>query len=207
MVASQFNLSQTAFICKHPNEDQFLIRWFSPVEEIKLCGHATMVSSYTLFTEQHQYSAHISPSVPLKFITHFGDSLQVTFDNHSVTLNFPQNEPQLMEPSEWLSNIQRAFLGEQATELLFDSQWSSNLRYLLLRVKDDVDIFALEPNFSQLLQVATKEQIVVTIIVKKANLAVDKVHYFTRVFAPWFGVNEDPVCGSAFTSMVFVLNN
>lgn len=164
-----------------------------------------MVSSYTLFTEQHQYSDYVSTYAPLKFVTHFGDSLQVTFDTQSVTLNFPQNEPHLMEHSDWLTNMQNAFLGEQANKLFLDSKWSPNVRYLLLRVKDDVDIFSLKPNFSQLLQVATKEQIVVAIIVKKANFGVDKVHYFTRVYAPWVGVNEDPVCGSAFTGKIFVL--
>ena len=57
-IALENNLSETAFISK--DEDNFNIKWFSPLMEIDLCGHATLAAAHIYFSEINKYSTNIT---------------------------------------------------------------------------------------------------------------------------------------------------
>ena len=200
------------FVSKSPSEEEeFLIRWFTPLYEAALCGHATLVTSYILRTEKHIYSELLSNSKEIKFRAYGGVKLQVTFEQDEngkilPTMNFPLNTPVPLKATGELPQIAEIKSGifgpEQADEgLVVDVQWSPSLTYLLLRAKDGFDIGQLKPNFSRLLEVATKREVSLVIVTGKSTNFSESggVHFNVRVFAPWYGANEDPVCGSAFT--------
>lgn len=179
--------------------------------EAALCGHATLVTSYILRTEQqHIYSDLLSNSKEIKFRAYGGVKLQVTFEQDEngqilPTMNFPLNTPVPLKVGELppIAEIKSGIFGpEQAEEgLVVDVQWSPSLTYLLLRAKDGFDIGLLKPNFSRLLEVASKREVSLVIVTGKSTNFSESggVHFNVRVFAPWYGANEDPVCGSAFT--------
>ena len=120
-------------------------------------------------------------------------------------MNFPLNTPVPLKVGELpqIAEIKSGIFGnDQAEEgLVVDVQWSPSLTYLLLRAKDGFDIGLLKPNFSRLLEVASKREVSLVIVTGKSTNFSESggVHFNVRVFAPWYGANEDPVCGSAFT--------
>ena len=46
-IAEENNLSETAFFV--PSEKGFKLRWFTPVKEVDLCGHATLAAAHVIF--------------------------------------------------------------------------------------------------------------------------------------------------------------
>ena len=64
-IAREMNLSETAFLL--PHEEGYDLRWFTPVMEVQLCGHATLASAHILWEE-----GHLAPGETARFHTHRG---------------------------------------------------------------------------------------------------------------------------------------
>ena len=80
-IALENNLSETAFISEEGND--FRIKWFSPLMEIDLCGHATLAAAHIYFTEINRDADSIT------FISSKNGSLEVTRKNNYLYLDFP----------------------------------------------------------------------------------------------------------------------
>lgn len=173
-IAAENNLSETAFLV--PLEDGYQIRWFTPVTEVKLCGHATLASAHVLAKEMNIASDE------LRFESLSGP-LRVELGDDSYILDFPA-EP--MQPVSQPIGLQDA-LGCEVQECYFGTD-------LMVIVEDEITLSTLEPNFFLLSQVDARG-----VIVSSESNSYD---FVSRFFAPQVGIDEDPVTGSAFTKLI-----
>ena len=174
-IAMENNLSETAFFI--PEGDRFHIRWFTPKAEVKLCGHATLATAHVLFNELN-FQGNLLEFESLSGILtvkKVGDKLQ---------LDFPADFAQKVEPIETFTEVfgtkpLQTFKGRTDYMLLFDSEET---------------IQNLQPNIQLLLSTNARG----VIVTAKGN----EVDFVSRFFAPAVGVNEDPVTGSAHTTLI-----
>ncbi len=174
-IAAENNLAETAFFVK--NEKGFYIRWFTPTDEVPLCGHATLASAYVLF-EILNYKEE-----KIVFECKSG-ILEVTKNKDWFTLNFPVNK---VEAVNLTYDFKKA-LGINPAETYRDSS------YFLLVFASDEEIKNMQPNFNDIIEWDAKA-VVVTAKGKEFD-------FVSRMFAPKIGVNEDPVTGSAHTRLI-----
>ncbi|TBH71636.1 PhzF family phenazine biosynthesis protein [Aquirufa antheringensis] len=174
-IAAENNLAETAFVVAAG--ENFEIRWFTPTVEVDLCGHATLASAYVLFNELGFSGDQIN------FISHRSGPLSVTKNGSILALNFPVDSLTELtlkpEVAIGLSQTPRAvFKGKTDYLFVYDSE---------------AEILALQPDF-----VALKAHPVRGIIVTAPGETTD---FVSRFFGPACGVNEDPVTGSAHTTL------
>ena len=174
-IAAENNLSETGFFI--PEDDHFHIRWFTPKAEVNLCGHATLATAHVLFTELNFQDTE------LNFNSKSG-ILKVTKKEDKLQLDFPADHVQPIE----LNPVFADALGVKAT-----AAFKGRTDYLLLFESQEM-ILNIKPNFHLLKQTEARG-----IIVTSAGKEVD---FVSRFFAPRVGVDEDPVTGSAHTSLV-----
>jgi PhzF family phenazine biosynthesis protein len=168
-IAEENNLSETAFfVAEH---GRYRLRWFTPAEEVDLCGHATLASAHVLFTHLGYRSAEIV------FITRSGE-LTVRQTGNGMTMDFPVSVPRPIDPPAGLIEG----LGCQPVEVL------SAFDYVVV-LEDEEQVRALEPDFSSWMNLDLRG-VVVTAAGKEAD-------FVSRCFFPKLRVNEDPVTGSA----------
>ncbi|KAH9423141.1 hypothetical protein DERP_007735 [Dermatophagoides pteronyssinus] len=197
-IAAEFNLSETVFVSSIDAQTSlWSIRWFTPKAEVKLCGHATVAASYVL--------AKIKGEKILRYENEFNKKLGAIYheEDDSIELDFPSNEPQEIEDSNWLQQIKEAVVGENHLDRIESIHYSMTTGKLLIRLLDTETedyLHEIQPNFQRLLQINTENQIKGVIVTQKPNnLGKDGIHFRSRYFAPWVGINEDPVTGSAHT--------
>ena len=186
-IAAEMNLSETAFIyVENFNEiktkNEFRLRWFTPKVEVKLCGHATLATAAVLFFE---YGVELDE---IYFETLSG-TLSARKVDGSVALNFPITEPkEISSPDELL-----AALGiKEAVNV----SYSEEITDILVELDNHEQIRNLEPDFNKLLDLDLDIEIRGVIVTSKGFKNYD---FVSRFFAPWYGINEDPVTGSAHT--------
>ncbi len=92
-IAAQNNLSETAFYA--PEGEDFRLRWFTPLAEVDLCGHATLATAYVIFCERPELKRGIT------FHTRSGP-LQVTSEGDIITMDFPATPIQSTHPPQEL---------------------------------------------------------------------------------------------------------
>src|SRR2546429_597117 len=114
-IAREMNLSETAFLYREGNS--FNLRWFTPVAEVDLCGHATLASAHVLWEE-----GHLKPSEQVRFYTRSG-LLTADRNGNWIELNFPAKleEPCDMPPqlAEAL-NVPIKYVGKNAFDYLVE---------------------------------------------------------------------------------------
>jgi len=168
-IAMENNLSETAFFV--PNASGFDLRWFTPAEEVDLCGHATLATAHVLY--QHLGCA----AEEIVFSTRSGD-LSVRKTDQGLTMNFPAASLQEVQaPADLVAG-----LGIEPEQVLAASD------YVVVLASED-DVKAVSPIFSQWLNLDLRG-----VIVTAPGKDVD---FVSRCFFPALGINEDPVTGSA----------
>lgn len=174
-IAAENNLSETAFIFK--NGRDFDLRWFTPEVEVDLCGHATLASAYILSTIVD------ATLKEMKFNTLSG-ILTVTKNNDLLEMDFPARKPAKIAADDLM---QRA-IGATVLE-------AHQSRDMLLLVESEAVVCSLQPNLSLLGQIPDCFAVIVT---AKGS----EVDFVSRFFAPNVGVSEDPVTGSAHSTLI-----
>ncbi len=174
-IAAENNLSETAFFVKE--EEHYHIRWMTPVNEVPLCGHATLASAYVIFNFIEKKSNEI------KFMSKSGE-LIVTKEGNLLTLDFPTHRP---TPIEMNDTIKKCF-DKEPLEVL------KNGFYLLVIFDSEEYVRNMQPNFELIKQLHPHAVIV--------SAKGDQADFVSRMFAPNEGINEDPVTGSAHTVLV-----
>jgi PhzF family phenazine biosynthesis protein len=170
-VAAENNLSETAFLVR--NAEGFDLRWFTPVTEVALCGHATLASAFVLFEHQHWPGEHI------RFQTRKSGVLTVTRRDDLLEMDFPARSPHAQAPPAGLNEA----LGVTPQEVLASEE------DLLVVLDSERAVKAVEPDFVALEHVDCRG----TIITARGH----RSDFVSRFFAPRVGVPEDPVTGSA----------
>jgi PhzF family phenazine biosynthesis protein len=175
-IAEQHNLAETAFIV--PEGDDFSIRWMTPVDEVKLCGHATLASAHVYFDhlnyEKDKITFH-SKSGPLHVTKR---------DDEKLTLDFP---------ADHLEEIKDVVEIEKALNIKPIAVFKSSFDYMVI-ANNQSEIESLSPDLNMLKKLPSRG----TIVTAKG----DEADFVSRFFAPQFGVDEDPVTGSAHTAMI-----
>ena len=175
-IAMENNLAETAFFVKKDNH--FYIRWFTPAVEVDLCGHATLASAEVLYTHE-QYNGD-----SITFISPRSGVLKVTRDGALLTLDFPTDKFERVELSQQLI----ACFSSQPLEA-----YRGKTDYMLVFNNED-EIKKLVPDIPAISRLKARG-----IIVTAAGKEVD---FVSRFFAPQSGIDEDPVTGSAHTTLI-----
>ncbi|WP_231758442.1 PhzF family phenazine biosynthesis protein [Microbulbifer elongatus] len=178
-IAAENNLAETAYTV--PAGNGFELRWFTPGEEVPLCGHATLVTAHLLWTELGFTDDEIH------FFTRSGE-LIVRRDGELLALDFPAQ------------NIQPAGLGKEYSDALGAEPLSamevagSNDQLLVEFTSAEV-VASLEPDMRAVANLPYKG-----LICTAPGNEFD-CDFVSRFFAPAIGIDEDPVTGSAHTYM------
>ncbi len=173
-VAAEMNLSETAFVA--PLQDgSFELRWFTPVAEVDLCGHATLATAHVLWE-----TGAVEPSENVAFET-AGGVLGAERDGAFILLDFPTEPAEEIEDRMGLAaalGVRPVFVG------------SSRLDFLV-ELPDEASVRGLDPDMHAIEQIGMRGVIVT------AKAHGDAYDFVSRYFAPRFGIPEDPVTGSA----------
>jgi PhzF family phenazine biosynthesis protein len=175
-VAAENNLSETAFLVRRG--DNFELRWFTPEIEINLCGHATLASAFVIFGELG-FSGDA-----IRFETKSGLLTATRAAGEIIALDFPAWSTEPCKAPAALVNG----LGWMPSEV------RRNEEDILAVVSSEADVLALKPDTHQLAGVETRG-----IIVTAPGSDCD---FVSRFFAPRLGLIEDPVTGSAHSSLI-----
>jgi len=174
-IAAENNLAETAFFIKQDNH--YVIRWFTPTTEVKLCGHATLASAYVLFNYLGVADDCVSFD-SLSGVLHVN-----RIENGLLEMDFPS---EVTKPVDVPDVLEQA-LGASILECEFEQDYVA-----LLDSQQTVE--TLKPNLPLLAQLDGRGVIV--------TAPSDKYDFVCRFFGPKVGINEDPVTGSAFTKLV-----
>jgi PhzF family phenazine biosynthesis protein len=172
-IAGENNLSETAFFV--PTERGFHLRWFSPVREVDLCGHATLATAHVLF----EHLGYDRPAVA--FETRSGE-LVVERRDGRLSMDFPATLP----GPGFAPDALVAGLGEPPVEVLCADDY-------LVVFADEATIRRLAPDLARLSELDLRGVCV--------TAPGEEVDFVSRFFAPKYGIPEDPVTGSAHCAL------
>ena len=173
-IAAENNLSETAFLVR--KGDRYSIRWFTPVAEVDICGHATLASGFVVFNFLKSAADFI------EFESKSG-LLTVHRSKDLLTLDFPVIRAVKTAMNDRLSEA----LGLEPVEL-------HNTRRTMTVFETESQIRDLAPDFGKLFNIEEYYGVIVT-------APGDEVDFVSRFFAPRLGIDEDPVTGSAHCAL------
>jgi len=186
-ISAEMNLSETAFAL--PLESgpmksisNFSLRWFTPSVEVPLCGHATLATAAVLFSDIGTDADSVS------FQTLSG-TLVAKREHNGILLDFPADNPVAMDkPVELL----RALGIDRFLNILYGRK----TKMLMIHLQSGETVKNLEPHIELMKKARTREDFIGVIVTAAGKPPYD---FISRFFAPWVGVDEDPVTGSAHT--------
>ena len=174
-IALENNLSETAFYVR--TDESYEIRWFTPSCEVDLCGHATLATAYVLFN----FENHKGTSINFKTLNS-GD-LKVSLSGRLLTLDFPADE---LKKTEITASLRSCFNIEP------EAIYRGKTDYLFI-YNNQKDIESIVPDLRNIYTIDCRG-IIITAPGKDCD-------FVSRFFGPQSGVDEDPVTGSAHTSL------
>lgn len=180
-IANELGLSETAYIKKHPHEDKYGIRYFSPKKEIPLCGHATLASSKVLFEKNGALEK-------IHFVNIQNLDLIIRKNGESITMEFPayQTLP-ATAPKELLNAL--------GIDEVVNSEYNKETNILLVEISSSETLKKLKPDFEALYRSHDS----INGVLVTAQSAQPEFDFESRYFWPWSGTNEDPVTGATHT--------
>lgn len=194
-IAREMNLSETAFILPPTLKAADLqIRWFTPTQEVPLCGHATIASFHAL-AEEELYGMKESGRYPFRLQTKsgiLGIVVEKKFSGTVIEFEIPAPQFQVHKkvPAELL-----AALGIKKGEIEERLPFVSN-SYQYLPLKKLSTVKSLEPDYAALDTISRKTRTLgLSVFSLKTYEQSSAIH--SRFFAPAAGITEDPVTGSA----------
>jgi PhzF family phenazine biosynthesis protein len=173
-IAEENNLSETAFTVPSDRDDaDYELRWFTPTDEVELCGHATLAAGHVLIHSE-----------PVRFATRHAGILTVSKREDILELDLPA--PRLREVNE--PELNGALGLPERPAWLADGCNDA----AIIEVADEAAVLSVQPDFNLLRQV--RRMAVVTARGTEQDVA-------SRVFVPYLGIDEDPVTGSAHAAL------
>lgn len=174
-IAMENNLSETAFTVPASGGADYELRWFTPTTEVALCGHATLASGHVLIEGDS-----------VRFRTRKAGVLTVGRDGDALTLDLPQI-------------LVRADRNDRLLEVLGTPEGEFFLSYegveatSIVLLKNEAEVFACAPDMKALAEID-----LMVIVTAPGDCDRDVA---SRVFVPAWGVDEDPVTGSAHAAL------
>jgi PhzF family phenazine biosynthesis protein len=176
-IAAENNLAETAFVV--PTGTDYEIRWFTPTTEVDLCGHATLASAFVLF------NLHSYPDTVIRFHSPRSGLLTVNKKEEMLFLDFPTDT---LESIDGQQNLFEACIGITPIEV-----YKGKTDYIAV-IDHESSIKRLQPNLAEIAKLKARGLVV--------TAKGDHIDFVSRFFAPQSGINEDPVTGSAHTSLL-----
>lgn len=175
-VAAEMKHAETAFLS--PSEDGCDIRWFTPLAEVDLCGHATLASAHVLWS-----TGRLASSEPARFLTRVHGTLTCTSVEGRVAMDFPAvpTEPHPAPPG-FAAALGAPIVG-----------FASNGMDFLAELEDEQAVRDLDPDMAAIQDLGQRGLIV--------TARGEQYDFVSRFFAPAFGVPEDAVTGSAHCAL------
>lgn len=173
-IALENNLSETAFFI--PNGSDFDIRWFTPAIEVDLCGHATLATAHVLLE-------HLNYASDVIHLNSRSGPLSVRRSGTQYILDFPADSIQSIDA---IPSLEKA-LGVSVKEV-----WQGKDDILAI-VGTEAEVQELSPDFEAIKQLDSRGVLV--------SAKGDTVDFVSRCFFPNAGILEDPVTGSAHTTL------
>jgi PhzF family phenazine biosynthesis protein len=175
-IAMENNLAETAFIISQG--EGFHIRWFTPTVEVDLCGHATLATAHVLFN-------HLGyPGEVIPFYSQHSGALNVYRQGELLILDFPSDKTEQIIPTSDM---------EQAFDIKPKEFYKGKTNYMFVFGNED-DILNAKPNLPTIARLPMQG-----VIITAPGIQVD---FVSRYFAPSCGIDEDPVTGSAHTTLI-----
>lgn len=172
-IATENNLSETAFVNLKNNS----IRWFSPACEVNLCGHATLASAYVYFN----------------FLNNDAESISLNSASGELKVYKQENFLQLDFPKDNFQEVDMINAVEQATGVRPSETYLGDIN--LFAVFDNEDnVSNMTPNFDAVSKLDGQGLII--------SSSSNQYDFVSRYFCPKYGINEDPVTGSAHTTLI-----
>ena len=195
-IAREMNLAETAFLSKSANAD-YNLRWFTPAVEVELCGHATIASLHFL-SEKNL----LKNNTNIKFETRSG-ILNCKAEDGFYYMQIPVFSMKEFESNKKeiinALNIDPGSLDENVPFIIVENG------YLYIYVQDLQALHGLQPDFRALKHL-TKSKNEFNCVVVFTLETIDKDSFaHSRFFAPYYGIDEDPVTGSANGPFILVL--
>ncbi len=174
-IAEENNLAETAFYV--PVEGGYELRWFTPNTEVELCGHATLAAAFVLFHHEGHHGDSIT------FYSRHSGILTVEKKDDFLTLDFPVDTWNEVPISD---NLTAGF------SLFPKEAYKGKTDYLLI-FESEKEIKSIIPDITAISKVMARGIII--------SAPGDEVDFVSRFFAPRCSVSEDPVTGSAHTTL------
>ena len=174
-IAAENNLSETAFINISENENT--IRWFSPTKEVDLCGHATLASAFVYFN----------------YINTEKDTIEFKSNGGTLIVNKKDNILELDFPKDTFIKTNHEDVVCDAIGLKPTETYKGQIN-LMAVYENEEEILNLQPDFKKVIDLTGQG-----LIVTAPGLHHD---FVSRYFCPKYGINEDPVTGSAHTTLI-----
>ncbi|XP_066955301.1 phenazine biosynthesis-like domain-containing protein 1 isoform X2 [Macrobrachium rosenbergii] len=222
-IARELNLSETAYVipvngsaitdenCSWAESCRFSLRWFTPTNEVPLCGHATLATAHVLFRHLGNTNNQI------EFETKSG-VLLARRSGEKIVLDFPKNPPCELHPTlkADLAGLVKAAVRDDLP--VKELKISHETKKLLIRLADSCtrkDLESLRPDTGLLMSLHDGTVIKGVMVTLRGRLPLEEeveekvindeeqdskqYHVLSRYFAPWNGIPEDPVTGGAHT--------
>jgi PhzF family phenazine biosynthesis protein len=181
-VAAEMNHAETAFARPSERADaDWDLRWFTPTLEEKLCGHATLATTHVLASD-----GKVAGKVAFATLSGI---LTAAVAEDGITLDFPVNRPIETPTPDGL----RTAVGVEPLEVYI----AGELRDLLVVVRDEATVRAVVPDYEVMAGIIQRENLRGVIVTAQGS----EYDFVSRFFAPDSGIPEDPVTGSAHTSL------
>ncbi|GAA3016702.1 PhzF family phenazine biosynthesis protein [Streptomyces fulvorobeus] len=187
-VAAEVNLAETAFAHPLPpgGEADWALRWFTPVTEVDMCGHATLATAHILHTTG---TASVAGG-EIRFSARCGILTATAHRDGTLTLDFPTAP---LTPTTAPPGLTRA-LGAAPLTVLDTGARTGDL---LVELADEAAVRALTPDLPAL-AACSRRGIIATAAADDPSRGYD---FVSRGFFPQVGIDEDPVTGSAHTAL------
>lgn len=181
LIAKELGLSEIAFINQIEEQNKYSIRYFSPIMEIPLCGHATLAASkvlFEIFPEMEKIHFENIQGLDL-IIKKYGETIEMEFPVYDTV---PQNAP-----AELLKAL--------GIKKISNSEFNKETNILLLEIESSELLENLSPDFEKLKRSHNLINGVLVTAISQRN----GYDFESRYFWPWSGTNEDPVTGGTHT--------
>ncbi|XP_010048729.2 uncharacterized isomerase BH0283 [Eucalyptus grandis] len=210
-VAREFNISETCYLTRASGSElagsgdggsspRFWLRWFTPVEEVELCGHATLAAAHALFTSGMVDSDTIefmtlsgiltAKRVPEMKSSNISKIQDGDVPGILIELDFPV-VPIAEDDAERISCVSKVLNGTSIVEI---KKTATGNHFIVIPSGKEVEEF--QPQFDEIQRCPGRG-----IIITGSAQPDSGFDFVSRFFAPKLGVNEDPVCGSAHCAL------
>lgn len=174
-IAAENYVPETAFFAKE--DDRYHIKWFTPEVEMDLCGHATLATAFVILN-------HIEPNTTSVQFNSLSGPLSVTTNKDMLYLDFPSRMP----TPEDIDPRLEAIFG-------YKPKSTHKSRDLLVEFESEEQIRHMTPDFNLMNTITEYFAYIVTAPGNDCD-------FVSRFFAPGLGINEDPVTGSAHSTLI-----